>query len=221
MQRMSRLNSWQNILHLPKTPKDCYLVGCSSAGLRMVQLLPVNDTSVDMTWRDSYPYSSVSVRSSCCTWRPASLFVPRLSLCASPLLQLVLAQAGVPCCCSDTSASFSDKMQRQPAQDPALVLLRLHMGRGAVRQVHALHPLYLSLDALVDDMPGDLQDRITEARSALDQPAVEYEGTMAAKTDIARALFDRRGASQLEVRTASSAGSPGWLQVVCFVFCGV
>ena len=33
-----------------------------AAGLRMVQLLPVNDTSVHMTWWDSYPYSSVSVR---------------------------------------------------------------------------------------------------------------------------------------------------------------
>lgn len=75
------------------------------------------------------------------------------------------------------------------------------MVRGAVWQVHALHPLYLSLDALADDMPSDLRDRIAEARSALDQPAVEYEGTMAAKMDIARALFDRQGASQLEVRT--------------------
>lgn len=34
----------------------------------MVQLLPVNDTSVDMSWRDSYPYSSVSVRLPCCIW---------------------------------------------------------------------------------------------------------------------------------------------------------
>ena len=33
-----------------------------SAGLRMIQLLPVNDTSVYNMWWDSYPYSSVSVR---------------------------------------------------------------------------------------------------------------------------------------------------------------
>lgn len=67
--------------------------------------------------------------------------------------------------------------------------------------MHALHPLYLSLDALAHDMPGDLQGRITEARAALDQPAVEYEGAVAAKVGIARALFDRQGASQTEVRT--------------------
>jgi 4-alpha-glucanotransferase len=30
-------------------------------GLRMIQLLPVNDTSCFLTWRDSYPYSSLSV----------------------------------------------------------------------------------------------------------------------------------------------------------------
>lgn len=33
----------------------------SCAGLRMIQLLPVNDTSVYNMWWDSYPYSSVSV----------------------------------------------------------------------------------------------------------------------------------------------------------------
>ncbi|CAL5220743.1 g2802 [Coccomyxa viridis] len=34
---------------------------CHQAGLRMIQLLPVNDTSVYNMWWDSYPYSSVSV----------------------------------------------------------------------------------------------------------------------------------------------------------------
>lgn len=33
------------------------------AGMRLIQLLPVNDTSVNMMWWDSYPYSSLSVRS--------------------------------------------------------------------------------------------------------------------------------------------------------------
>mmetsp|Transcript_16243 Transcript_16243/g.26791 ORF Transcript_16243/g.26791 Transcript_16243/m.26791 type:complete len:957 (-) Transcript_16243:249-3119(-) len=33
----------------------------SKAGLKLVQLLPINDTSVTKTWKDSYPYSSVSV----------------------------------------------------------------------------------------------------------------------------------------------------------------
>ncbi|KAK9824488.1 hypothetical protein WJX72_010729 [[Myrmecia] bisecta] len=34
---------------------------CSATGMRMIQLLPVNDTSVYMNWWDSYPYSSLSV----------------------------------------------------------------------------------------------------------------------------------------------------------------
>ncbi|KAF2072528.1 hypothetical protein CYY_006171 [Polysphondylium violaceum] len=32
-----------------------------AAGLHMIQILPINDTTVFYTWRDSYPYSSVSV----------------------------------------------------------------------------------------------------------------------------------------------------------------
>ena len=59
------------------------------------------------------------------------------------------------------------------------------------------------MDALADDMPEDLAARIAEARTALDEPAVEYEGTMAAKLSIARALFDRRGASEMEVSSVS------------------
>ncbi|KAK5581142.1 hypothetical protein RB653_001170 [Dictyostelium firmibasis] len=31
------------------------------SGLHMIQILPINDTTVYYTWRDSYPYSSVSV----------------------------------------------------------------------------------------------------------------------------------------------------------------
>lgn len=34
---------------------------CCMAGMRLIQLLPVNDTSVNMMWWDSYPYSSLSV----------------------------------------------------------------------------------------------------------------------------------------------------------------
>lgn len=30
-------------------------------GLKMVQILPINDTTANMDWRDSYPYSSISV----------------------------------------------------------------------------------------------------------------------------------------------------------------
>ena len=34
---------------------------CEKVGSRVIQILPVNDTSCFMTWRDSYPYSSLSV----------------------------------------------------------------------------------------------------------------------------------------------------------------
>ena len=32
-----------------------------SAGLNLIQLLPITDTLVTKTWKDSYPYSSLSV----------------------------------------------------------------------------------------------------------------------------------------------------------------
>ena len=34
---------------------------CNRIGFKILQLLPVSDTSVTMTWRDSYPYSSLCV----------------------------------------------------------------------------------------------------------------------------------------------------------------
>jgi 4-alpha-glucanotransferase len=33
---------------------------CASTGLKMIQLLPVNDTTATHTWADSYPYSAIS-----------------------------------------------------------------------------------------------------------------------------------------------------------------
>ena len=33
----------------------------ASVGLRVVQLLPVNDTTASHTWADSYPYNALSV----------------------------------------------------------------------------------------------------------------------------------------------------------------
>ncbi len=34
---------------------------CKDAGLKMLQILPVNDTIANKTWKDSYPYSAISV----------------------------------------------------------------------------------------------------------------------------------------------------------------
>lgn len=33
---------------------------CKQVGLKLIQILPINDTSGTRTWRDSYPYSSIS-----------------------------------------------------------------------------------------------------------------------------------------------------------------
>ncbi len=33
----------------------------SGAGLKMLQILPINDTTSSRTWTDSYPYSAISV----------------------------------------------------------------------------------------------------------------------------------------------------------------
>ena len=33
---------------------------CSQTGLKMIQILPVNDTAATHSWRDSYPYSAIS-----------------------------------------------------------------------------------------------------------------------------------------------------------------
>ena len=35
---------------------------CLHAGFRLIQLLPINDTSVYNMWWDSYPYNAISVR---------------------------------------------------------------------------------------------------------------------------------------------------------------
>lgn len=77
------------------------------------------------------------------------------------------------------------------------------MGKTSSLQVHALHPLYLSLHALSDDMPEDLQQQIDSAAKALTAADVDYDATMAAKILIARSLFDRSGAALLQVRPAT------------------
>ncbi|MBP3756003.1 MAG: 4-alpha-glucanotransferase, partial [Prevotella sp.] len=34
---------------------------CAKAGLRVLQVLPINDTTITHTWTDSYPYNSISI----------------------------------------------------------------------------------------------------------------------------------------------------------------
>ena len=71
-------------------------------GMHLLQILPINDTSVYGTWWDSYPYSSISI--------------------------------------------------------------------------YALHPLYMSLAALREEMPVEIKVEIDTAQSSLQSPNVLYEG---------------------------------------------
>ncbi|MDR1417378.1 MAG: 4-alpha-glucanotransferase [Prevotellaceae bacterium] len=51
-----------------------------SAGLSMIQALPINDTSSTLTWRDSYPYSGISVFA----LHPLYLDLTPLAACLTP-----------------------------------------------------------------------------------------------------------------------------------------
>lgn len=86
------------------------------SGFHLIQLLPINDTSVHGMWWDSYPYSSLSV--------------------------------------------------------------------------FALHPLYLRVQALSDNIPDDIKQEILREKDRLDQKHVDYEATMAAKLSIAKKIFN-------------------------------
>ncbi|KAJ8770417.1 hypothetical protein K2173_015031 [Erythroxylum novogranatense] len=87
------------------------------SGFHLVQLLPLNDTSVHGMWWDSYPYSSLSV--------------------------------------------------------------------------FALHPLYLRVQALTENLPEDIKKEIQEAKKQLDRKDVDYDATMATKLSIAKKIFNR------------------------------
>ncbi|KAL7134275.1 hypothetical protein ABFS83_11G015800 [Erythranthe nasuta] len=85
------------------------------SGFHLVQLLPINDTSVHGMWWDSYPYSSLSV--------------------------------------------------------------------------FALHPLYLRVQALSENISEDIKQEIQRTREHLDGKVVDYEGAMAAKLSIAKKIY--------------------------------
>ncbi|KAK8952968.1 4-alpha-glucanotransferase DPE2 [Platanthera guangdongensis] len=86
------------------------------SGFHLIQLLPINDTSVHGMWWDSYPYSSLSV--------------------------------------------------------------------------FALHPLYLRVQLLSENIPDNLKQEILMEKKHLDKKDVDYEATMAAKLAIAKKIFN-------------------------------
>ncbi|KAL6225879.1 hypothetical protein ACLB2K_004728 [Fragaria x ananassa] len=87
----------------------------AESGFHLVQLLPINDTSVYGMWWDSYPYSSLSVS--------------------------------------------------------------------------ALHPLYLRVQALSENIPTDIKVEIQKAKEELDGKDVDYEATLTTKLSIAKKIF--------------------------------
>ncbi|BBH06999.1 disproportionating enzyme 2, partial [Prunus dulcis] len=87
----------------------------AESGFHLVQLLPINDTSVHGMWWDSYPYSSLSV--------------------------------------------------------------------------FALHPLYLRVQALSENIPEDIKLEIQKAKEQLDGKDVDYEATLSTKLSIAKKIF--------------------------------
>ncbi|XP_076941178.1 4-alpha-glucanotransferase DPE2-like [Bidens hawaiensis] len=86
------------------------------SGFHMLQLLPINDTSVHKMWWDSYPYSSLSV--------------------------------------------------------------------------FALHPLYLRLQKLSENIPDDINQEIERTKKELDKKDVDYEAAMNTKLSISKKIFD-------------------------------
>jgi 4-alpha-glucanotransferase len=77
--------------------------------------------------------------------------------------------------------------------------------------VFALHPLYLRLQALADELPADIAAEIEEAQRALDlEEGVDFEATMKTKLRIARAVFDRCGAADLESESFRRFCSDAW-----------
>ena len=120
----------------------------------MIQLLPVNDTSVYNMWWDSYPYSSVSVR------HPLALLVcpAAAALTAPPVTMLYSGQqCQLPCLLSGPHGML------EHACITALHLLDLPCSCCVwcwVLQVFALHPLYLSLDALSGESWSSVQTEL-------------------------------------------------------------
>ena len=49
---------------------------CSKVGLKMIQILPINDTRTDNSWDNSYPYKAISTKAlscflSLCSYHPS------------------------------------------------------------------------------------------------------------------------------------------------------
>lgn len=87
--------------------------------------------------------------------------------------------------------------------------------------VFALHPMYLRLRALREELPKEILDQISAAAAVLNAPKdVDYEATLSTKLTTARAVFNLYGGETLESQEykAWAADNADWLQPYA-VFC--
>ena len=121
------------------------------AGLRMIQLLPVNDTTVYNMWWDSYPYSSVSVRchpleSPCNPEKYSSMKMSfnRLPNCSLPLLNdpgpfMHLHVCGCASACSALCSTGAPRIRGHERQGAAqLAQCVRHAGPACHHHLHAI-----------------------------------------------------------------------------------
>ncbi|KHN08918.1 4-alpha-glucanotransferase DPE2 [Glycine soja] len=135
-----------------------------ASGFHLVQLLPINDTSVHGMWWDSYPYSNTASFSS-----PLITPVVLLLSTLSPLF------------------SFSHSPQLRAAHVvSSFYSSTIDLGSLSV---FALHPLYLRVQALSKNIPEEIKKEIEKAKQQLDGKDVDYEATMATKLSIAKKVF--------------------------------
>lgn len=145
---------------------------CNRIGLRVAQILPVNDTSVRHDWRDSYPYKYDGISCSYCACIQPSGQPAEHRLDTAACGYAVASRAdGVPvcsCCCSAVS-------------------------------VFALHPIYCCIED-IQGIPSSIAADAARLRAQLNRDPtapVDYEAVMKAKSTLLRRIFEAIGEDTL------------------------
>ncbi|KAG6737020.1 hypothetical protein POTOM_060020 [Populus tomentosa] len=84
---------------------------------------------------------------------------------------------------------FSVRSEADLGVGEFLDLKLLVIGAVLSLSVFALHPLYLRVEALSENLPETIKKEIQEAREQLDGKDVDYEATLATKLSIAKKVF--------------------------------
>lgn len=172
--------------------------------LRLIQVLPVNDTCVYGNWWDSYPYSTLSVHA----LHPQYLAL-RALLDPEALLDAGCdAHAGVPEPGSPAAATRQQQQQAAPINGA---------GGGASASAAAAAAAAGrsgSAASAPHELPEDLAAELAQARQRLDGPHVDYTATVAFKAAFAKKVFDRYGDATMQSRGFQSwfADNAEWLR---------